>query len=129
MGACIDITGLAEDNTRLFQRGICGANAPQNLATLSTKRTLPVANIKSARKRARQSEKTRLHNMGMRSKMRTQIKNVVKAIEKGDKEAASEAYKSAVPVIDSMINKGIISANKAARHKSRLNKRIKALAA
>lgn len=67
--------------------------------------------------------------MGMRSKMRTQIKNVVKAIEKGDKEAASEAYKSAVPVIDSMINKGIISANKAARHKSRLNKRIKALAA
>ncbi|HEX7719071.1 MAG TPA: 30S ribosomal protein S20 [Woeseiaceae bacterium] len=88
-----------------------------------------MANIKSARKRARQSEKTRLHNMGMRSKMRTQIKNVVKAIEKGDKEAASEAYKSAVPVIDSMINKGIISANKAARHKSRLNKRIKALAA
>jgi small subunit ribosomal protein S20 len=88
-----------------------------------------VANIKSARKRARQSEKTRLHNMGLRSKMRTQIKIVVKAIEKGDKEAASAAYRAAVPVIDSMINKGIVSHNKAARHKSRLNKRIKALAA
>jgi small subunit ribosomal protein S20 len=88
-----------------------------------------VANIKSARKRARQSEKTRLHNMGLRSKMRTQIKIVVKAIEKGDKEAASAAYQAAVPVIDSMINKGIVSHNKAARHKSRLNKRIKALAA
>jgi small subunit ribosomal protein S20 len=88
-----------------------------------------VANIKSARKRARQSEKTRLHNMGLRSKMRTQIKTVVKAIEKGDKEAASAAYRAAVPVIDSMINKGIVSHNKAARHKSRLNKRIKALAA
>jgi small subunit ribosomal protein S20 len=88
-----------------------------------------VANIKSARKRARQSEKTRLHNMGLRSKMRTQIKIVVKAIEKGDKEAAAAAYQAAVPVIDSMINKGIVSHNKAARHKSRLNKRIKALAA
>ncbi|HUD97717.1 MAG TPA: 30S ribosomal protein S20 [Woeseiaceae bacterium] len=88
-----------------------------------------MANIKSARKRARQSEKTRLHNMGLRSKMRTQIKIVVKAIEKGDKEAASAAYQAAVPVIDSMINKGIVSHNKAARHKSRLNKRIKALAA
>ena len=88
-----------------------------------------MANIKSARKRARQSEKTRLHNMGLRSKMRTQIKIVVKAIEKGDKEAASAAYRAAVPVIDSMINKGIVSHNKAARHKSRLNKRIKALAA
>jgi small subunit ribosomal protein S20 len=88
-----------------------------------------VANIKSARKRARQSEKTRLHNMGLRSKMRTQIKIVVKAIDKGDKEAASAAYQAAVPVIDSMINKGIVSHNKAARHKSRLNKRIKALAA
>jgi small subunit ribosomal protein S20 len=88
-----------------------------------------VANIKSARKRARQAEKTRLHNMGLRSKMRSQIKNVIKAVEKGDKAAASEAYKSAVPVIDSMITKGIINKNKAARHKSRLNKMVKALAA
>jgi small subunit ribosomal protein S20 len=88
-----------------------------------------VANIKSARKRARQADKHRLHNMGLRSRMRTQIKNVVKAIEKGDKEAATAAYKEAVPVIDSMINKGIISHNKAARHKSRLNHRIQALQA
>ena len=61
--------------------------------------------------------------------MRTRIKNVIKAVEKGDKAAAMEAYKSAVPVIDSMINKGIINKSKAARHKSRLNKMIKALAA
>jgi small subunit ribosomal protein S20 len=92
-------------------------------------RTTHLANIKSARKRARQADKHRLHNMGLRSRMRTQIKNVVKAIEKGDKEAAAAAYKEAVPVIDSMINKGIISHNKAARHKSRLNHRIKALPA
>ena len=86
-----------------------------------------MANIKSARKRARQADKHRLHNMSLRSRMRTQIKNVVKAIEKGDKEAATAAYREAVPAIDSMINKGIISHNKAARHKSRLHHRIEAL--
>ena len=88
-----------------------------------------MANIKSARKRAKQAEKTRKHNMGLRSRMRTMIKDVVKACDAGNKEAAMAAYKNAVPVIDSMINKGIVTKNKAARHKSRLNKRIKALAA
>ena len=88
-----------------------------------------MANIKSARKRARQAEKTRKHNMGQRSLMRTQIKNVVKACDAGNKEAAEAAYKAAVPVIDSMINKGIVTKNKAARHKSRLNKRVHELSA
>ena len=88
-----------------------------------------MANIKSARKRARQAEKTRKHNMGMRSMMRTKIKNVVNACDAGDKEAAAAAYKDAVPVIDSMINKGIVTKHKAASHKSRLNARVKALSA
>ncbi len=87
-----------------------------------------VANIKSARKRARQAEKTRKHNMGLRSRMRTQIKNVLKACDAGDKGAAQAAYKDAVTVIDSMVNKGIVTKNKAARHKNRLGKRVKALA-
>lgn len=88
-----------------------------------------MANIKSARKRARQAEKTRKHNMGLRSRMRTEIKNVVNACDAGDGAAAAAAFKAAVPTIDSMINKGIVSKNKAARHKSRLNARIKALSA
>ena len=88
-----------------------------------------MANIKSARKRAKQAEKTRLHKMGLRSKLRTSVKNVIAAVEKGDKEAATAAYKAAVPVIDSMINKGVVNKNKAARHKSRLNKKVKELAA
>ena len=88
-----------------------------------------MANIKSARKRARQAEKTRLHNKGLRSSMRTKIKDVLNACDAGDKEAAVAAYQKAVPVIDSMVNKGIVTKNKAARHKSRLNKRVKALAA
>ncbi len=87
-----------------------------------------VANIKSARKRARQADKTRLHNMGLRSKMRTSIKAVIAAVENGDKDTAAAAYKAAVSVIDSMIAKGIVNKNKAARHKSRLNKMVKALA-
>ncbi len=88
-----------------------------------------MANIKSAQKRARTAEKTRKHNMGLRSKMRTKIKNVLKAVESGDKDAAVAAYKEAVPVIDSMVGKGIVNKNKAARHKSRLNARLKALVA
>ena len=59
--------------------------------------------------------------------MRTSLKKIVYAIENGDKAAAAEAYKAAVPVIDRMANKGLIHANKAARHKSRLNAQIKAM--
>ncbi len=87
-----------------------------------------MANIKSAGKRARQAEKTRLHKMGLRSRLRTSIKNVIKAVEAGDKDAAATAYKTAVPIIDSMVNKGVVKKNKAARHKSRLNKMVRAIA-
>ena len=86
-----------------------------------------MANIKSARKRARQAEKTRKANMSQRSLMRTKIKAVVNACDAGNKDEAVAAYKAAVPVIDSMINKGIVTKNKASRHKSRLNKRVKEL--
>jgi small subunit ribosomal protein S20 len=86
-----------------------------------------LANIASARKRARQAEKARLHNASLKSRLRTYVKNVVKAVEKGDRDAAAAAYKAAMPVIDSSVNKGLIHRNTAARHKSRLNARIKAL--
>jgi small subunit ribosomal protein S20 len=65
--------------------------------------------------------------MGMRSKFRTYVKKVIAAIRGNDKEGAKEAFKNAVPVIDTMAGKGIIHKNKAARHKSRLSARIKAL--
>lgn len=87
-----------------------------------------MANSAQARKRARQAEKSRQHNAGLRSKLRTHIKNTVKAIDAGNKEEAQAAYTAAVPVIDNMARKGIIHANKAARHKSRLNGHIKAMA-
>jgi len=87
-----------------------------------------LANIKSAKKRARQAEESRKHNASMRSRMRSGLKNVIKAIEAGDKAKAQEAYKAAVPYLDRMATRGIISKNKAARHKSRLNTRLKDMA-
>jgi len=86
-----------------------------------------LANSPQARKRARQAEQSRQRNASQRSMMRTEVKKVVKAIDAGDKAAAETAYRSAVPLLDSMATKGLIHKNKAARHKSRLNARIRAL--
>ncbi len=88
-----------------------------------------MANSNQARKRARQAQTHRDHNATLRSKVRTSIKKVDKSIAAGDAEAAANAYKEAVPVIDGMANKGIIHKNKAARHKSRLNARVRAMSA
>ena len=86
-----------------------------------------MANSKQAAKRARQNDKRRLHHMAMRSKVRTYMKKVLTAIEAGDKEAATSAFHTAQPMIDSMVNKGIMHKNKAARHKSRLTRTISSL--
>ena len=88
-----------------------------------------MANTPQAKKRARQAEKRRNHNASQRSMVRTMIKKVNAAISAGDATAARAAYDNAVPVIDRMADKGIIHKNKAARHKSRLNTQVKALAA
>ena len=87
-----------------------------------------MANSKSAEKRARQAIGRRTNNVTQRSKVRTSIKRVVTAVQSGAKDEAAAALKEATPVIDAMARKGIIHKNKAARHKSRLNKRIRALA-
>jgi len=88
-----------------------------------------VANSPQAKKRARQNNKSRIHNAGLRSMVRTYMKNVLKAVDAGDAAAAQAAYAAAVPVIDRMADKGVLHKNKAARHKSRLNSKVKALAA
>ena len=84
-----------------------------------------MANSLSARKRARQSEKNRRRNASQRSHVRTAIKQVLRAIDKGDKAAAETAYKAAVPAIDRSVSQGLMAKNKAARHKSRLNTHIR----
>lgn len=87
-----------------------------------------MANTAQARKRARQAESHRQHNASLRSRMRTSIKGVIKALDGGDVEAAQSAYRSMVPQVDSMVGKGLLHKNAAARFKSRLNARVKALA-
>lgn len=87
-----------------------------------------LANSPQARKRARQNDKRRAHNASLRSLVRTKIKQVLSAVRSGDAEAARAAFDAAVPVIDRMAGRGIIKKNKAARHKSRLNAKVKALA-
>jgi len=91
-------------------------------------RSHPLANIKSAKKRARQSEQHRQRNASARSMVRTAIKNVVKAIDAKDKARAEAAYKIAEPVMDRYASRGLIHKNKCARHKSRLTAHIAALA-
>jgi small subunit ribosomal protein S20 len=59
--------------------------------------------------------------------MRTELKKVVSAIEAGDRQAAESALKTAAPLLDNLAGKGLIHKNKAARHKSRLNAKIRAM--
>lgn len=86
-----------------------------------------MANIASAKKRARQSEMRRQQNAAQRSMLRSSIKKVLSAVKAGKKDEAVAAYQAAMPMIDKMAGKGIIHKNKAARHKSRLSADIKSM--
>jgi small subunit ribosomal protein S20 len=86
-----------------------------------------MANTKQAAKRAKKSIKLRATNMSLRTKLRSAIKKVQKAIAAGDAKAAQAAFQSEQSTIDAIADKRIIHKNKAARHKSRLAKQVKAL--
>ena len=86
-----------------------------------------MANIKSAKKRARQAIKRRAHNVAMRSRVRTAIRRVVKALESGNKEDAKATFAAVVPEIDRMVGKGILKKNRAAHYKSQINARLRAM--
>jgi small subunit ribosomal protein S20 len=88
-----------------------------------------VANIKSAKKRAKQAAVRNARNSAQRSMLRTAVKKVVKAIDAKDVAAAEAAFAVAQPILDRYASRGLIHKNKAARHKARLNGHIKALKA
>ena len=94
----------------------------------SSKAKKKTVRLASGRKRARQDVKLNAANTSLRSRFRTVVKNVHKAVGGGDKSKATELFKSAQSVIDSVADKGIFHKNKAARHKSRLAAKVKALA-
>jgi len=86
-----------------------------------------MANIASARKRARQSAKRRERNVSLRTAARSAIKEVKKAIAAGDKAAAGAALEKSRSVIDRVAAKGVLHPNAASRHKRRLAHAIKSL--
>mgnify|MGYP003344991536 FL=1 len=88
-----------------------------------------MANTAQARKRARQAVKQNEHNASLRSRLRTAIKTVRKAVEAGDKAAAAKVFQAAQTTIDKIADKKIVHKNTAARTKSRLSAAIKGMAA
>jgi small subunit ribosomal protein S20 len=87
-----------------------------------------MANTAGARKAARQSSKRRILNASQRTALRSALKKVGKAIKAGDKTVAQQAFREASSVVDRIADKKIIHKNKAARSKSRLNAKVKAMA-
>jgi small subunit ribosomal protein S20 len=94
----------------------------------SSKAKKKTVRLASGRKRARQDVRLNANNSSLRSHFRTVVKNVQKAVVAGDKAKATELFATAQSVIDSVADKGIFHKNKAARHKSRLAAKVKALA-
>lgn len=88
-----------------------------------------MANSPQARKRAKQNSVRRLRNHSQRSSVRTAIKKLDAAIEAGDQAAAKAAFETSMSMIDKATIKGLHHKNRAARMKSRLNKRVKEMAA
>jgi small subunit ribosomal protein S20 len=94
----------------------------------SSKAKKKTVRLASGRKRARQDMALNAANSALRSRFRTVVKNVVKVVATGDKAKAAQTFKDAQRVIDSVADKGVFHKNKAARLKSRLAAKVKALA-
>ncbi len=95
---------------------------------MATKAKKKNPRLASGRKRVRQDTKINAANTSLRSKYRTAVKNVEKAVLTGDKAKAAAAFATAQSVVDSVADKGIFHKNKASRDKSRLAAKVKALA-
>lgn len=87
-----------------------------------------MANIKSAKKRIKVTEKKTLRNKIIKSQTKTAIKKVVVAVQNSDAEAAKANLKGAIVAIDKAATKGVIHKKTAARKKSRLTKAVNSVA-
>ena len=86
-----------------------------------------MANTPQARKRVRQAVKARTRNSAQKSNFRSSIKKVLKSLAEKNKDQSNANFKEAMSIMDKLVIKGLIHKNKAARHKSRLNKHIQKL--
>ena len=87
-----------------------------------------MANSAQARKRAHQNKKRALHNASQKSAVRTLVKKVLNLLNSGKADEAKTEYRNMVKAVDITAGRNVISQNKAARIKSRLNKKLKAAA-
>ena len=87
-----------------------------------------MANHVSALKRARQTVTRTDVNRANRSRVRTRLRAMREAITAGDAKVAQTQYRETVSTLDKSVQKGVLHKNTVSRYKSRLNKRVKALA-
>ncbi|MFO0202025.1 MAG: 30S ribosomal protein S20 [Alphaproteobacteria bacterium] len=88
-----------------------------------------MANTASARKRIRQNVKRVARNKARKSRVRSFVRTLEEAIAAGDKSAAQEAYRAALPELQRAVTKGTLHANTVARKVSRMSARVKAMGA
>jgi small subunit ribosomal protein S20 len=86
-----------------------------------------VANVESAKKRIRQTERRTARNKHVRSTVRGSMKKVREALAKGEATAASTALADAIQKIDAAVSKGVYHKNAGARYVSRLSSQVAAL--
>jgi small subunit ribosomal protein S20 len=88
-----------------------------------------MANTKSAKKAARQTNRRTEVNKARRTRLRSSVRKVEEAIASGNKDAAAAALKEAEPVIVRTGQKGVVHRKTASRKVSRLAKRVGAMGA
>ncbi|HUX43911.1 MAG TPA: 30S ribosomal protein S20 [Terracidiphilus sp.] len=87
-----------------------------------------MANHVSSLKRVRQTETRTAVNRANRTRVRSSLRALREALTKGDLKAAQEQYRQTASILDKGVQKGVLHDKTASRYKSRLNKRVKALA-
>ena len=86
-----------------------------------------MANIKSQIKRIRTNEAARQRNKGVKSSLKTAVRNFRQTAESGDREATLAALTSASRQLDKAVGKGVIHPNQAANKKSAMAQRVNTL--
>ena len=84
-------------------------------------------NVKSAKKRLKQSEAAAKRNSALKSRMRSTRRTFLAAIEAGELEPAKEAYAAYCSALDKAVKRNVIKRNTATRGKRRGAEKLRAL--
>jgi small subunit ribosomal protein S20 len=83
-----------------------------------------VANHPSALKRHRQSEKRRLRNRSVKTKLKNLVRQAREAVGTNDAEASTKSFATAARALDKAVSKGVLHRNNASRKISRLARAV-----